>query len=127
MTDLGFTGSMDSGSAAVAFRPLESVASDRYFDAARLIRVNSDFVAREAVGFLTSGYSGYAGTHLAQDGSTALEANLDFIAQEVLLVILQAPTIRIQHLLLLMLKEIQMMHRIAETILKIYSNQLHMI
>ena len=82
LTDLGFTGSMDSGSAAVAFRPLESVASDRYFDAARLIRVNSDFVAREAVGFLTSGYSGYAGTHLAQDGSTALEANLDFIAQE---------------------------------------------
>ena len=82
LTDLGFTGSMDSGSAAVAFRPLESVASDRYFDAARLIRVNSDFIAREAVGFLTSGYSGYAGTHLAQDGSTALEANLDFIAQE---------------------------------------------
>ena len=82
LTDLGFTGSMDSGSAAVAFRPLESVASDRYFDAARLIRVNSDFIAREAVGFLTSGYSGYAGTHLAQDGATALEANLDFIAQE---------------------------------------------
>jgi len=82
LTDLGFTGQMQAGAAAVAFRPLESVASDRYFDAARLIRVNSDFIAREAVGFLTSGYSGYAGGHLEQDGATALEANLDFIAQE---------------------------------------------
>jgi len=82
LTDLGFTGQMQVGAAAVAFRPLESVASDRFFDAARLIRVNSDFISREAVGFITSGYSGYAGGHLEQDGGTALEANLDFIAQE---------------------------------------------
>jgi len=83
VTDLSFVGPpATDGAAVIAFRPLEGVSPDRYFDAARLIRYNSDFIAREAVGFLTSGYSGYAGTHVAQDAAVLLEANLDFIAHE---------------------------------------------
>jgi hypothetical protein len=83
VTDLSFVGPpATEGAAVIAFRPLEGVSPDRYFDAARLIRYNSDFIAREAVGFLTSGYSGYAGTHVAQDAAVLLEANLDFIAGE---------------------------------------------
>jgi hypothetical protein len=83
ITDLSFVGPpATEGAAVIAFRPLEGVSPDRYFDAARMIRYNSDFIAREAVGFLTSGYSGYAGTHVAQDAAVLLEANLDFIANE---------------------------------------------
>jgi len=83
VTDLSFVGPpATDGAAVIAFRPLQGVSPDRYFDAARLIRYNSDFIAREAVGFLTSGYSGYAGTHVAQDAAVLLEANLDFIAGE---------------------------------------------
>ena len=83
VTDLSFVGpAMTDGAAVIAFRPLTGVSPDRYFDAARMIRYNSDFIAREAVGFLTSGYSGYAGTHVAQDAAVLLEANLDFIANE---------------------------------------------
>lgn len=83
ITDLSFVGPpATDGAASIAFTPLAGVSPDRYFDAARLIRYNSDFIAREAVGFLTSGYSGYAGTHVAQDGAVLLEANLDFIAHE---------------------------------------------
>ena len=40
--------------AVVAFKPLVGVASDRFFDAARIIRYNLDFIASEAVGYLTS-------------------------------------------------------------------------
>jgi hypothetical protein len=83
MTDLSFVGQPSTnGAAVVAFPPLLGVANDRYFDGARLLRFNSDFIAREAVGFLTSGYSGFAGSHRAQDAARLLDINRDFIAKE---------------------------------------------
>ena len=55
VTDLSFTGpTMTEGSAVIAFKPLAGVSTDRYFDAARMIRYNLDFIAAEAVGYLTS-------------------------------------------------------------------------
>jgi len=55
ITNLSFVGEpMTNQSAVVSFRPLLGVSSDRYFDAARMIRLNIDFIAREAVGYLTS-------------------------------------------------------------------------
>ena len=52
--DLSFVGTANTGSAVIAYRPLVGVSSDRFFDAARLIRQNLDFIANEAVGYLTS-------------------------------------------------------------------------
>ena len=55
ITDLSFQGQTATfGAAVVAFKPLVGVASDRFFDAARIIRYNLDFIAAEAVGYLTS-------------------------------------------------------------------------
>lgn len=55
ITDLSFVGaSATNGAATVAFVPLLGVATDRFFDGARMIRLNLDFIAREAVGFVTS-------------------------------------------------------------------------
>jgi len=55
ITDLSFVGGpMTNGAAVIAFRPLVGVSPDRFFDAARLIRQNLDFIATEAVGYLTS-------------------------------------------------------------------------
>ncbi len=55
LTDLSFQGqTATNGSSVVAFKPLLGVSSDRYFDAARMIRYNLNFIASEAVGFLTS-------------------------------------------------------------------------
>lgn len=55
VTDLSFVGGpMTGGSAVIALRPLVGVASDRFFDAARIIRANLDFIAKEAVGYITS-------------------------------------------------------------------------
>lgn len=55
ITDLSFVGAASTnGAATVAFVPLLGVATDRFFDGARLIRLNLDFIAREAVGFVTS-------------------------------------------------------------------------
>lgn len=55
VTDLSFVGGpMTNGAAVIALRPLVGVSSDRFFDAARLIRGNLDFIAREAVGYITS-------------------------------------------------------------------------
>ena len=55
LTDLSFQGPTATGAAAViAFKPLVGFASNRYFDAARIIRYNLDFIAAEAVGYLTS-------------------------------------------------------------------------
>jgi len=52
--DLSFVGTVNTGSAVIAYRPLVGVSSDRFFDAARLIRQNLDFIASQAVGYLTS-------------------------------------------------------------------------
>ena len=55
ITDLSFVGSASTnGAAVVAYRPLLGTASDRFFDAARLIRDNLDFIAQETVGYITS-------------------------------------------------------------------------
>ena len=55
VTDLSFVGGpMTGGSAVISLRPLVGVASDRFFDAARLIRQNLGFIADQAVGYLTS-------------------------------------------------------------------------
>ena len=83
-TNHSFVSNQDStdGAAIVTFRPLEGTASDRYFDAARLIRDNLEFISRESVGFLTSGYSGYAADQRSQDAARAIELNRDFIIEE---------------------------------------------
>jgi hypothetical protein len=55
ITDLSFIGSgMSNGAAIVSLQPLAGVATDRFFDAARMIRYNLDFIASETVGYLTS-------------------------------------------------------------------------
>jgi hypothetical protein len=55
ITDLSFVGgTMTDGASVVALQPLTGVATDRYFDAARMIRMNLDFIAKESVGYLTS-------------------------------------------------------------------------
>ena len=55
ITDLSFIGpDMTDGAAVVALQPLEGVAVDRYFDAARMIRLNLDYIASETIGYLTS-------------------------------------------------------------------------
>jgi hypothetical protein len=83
ITDLSFIG-QDSrdGASMVALEKLLGTKEDRYFDAARMIRFNLDFIAEESVGWLHSGYSGFAGDHLAQDAAKKIDANIDFIAAE---------------------------------------------
>jgi hypothetical protein len=55
ITDLSFVGSdSTNGAAVIAFQPLVGVSSNRFFDAARLIRMNLDYIANEAVGYITS-------------------------------------------------------------------------
>jgi UDP-3-O-[3-hydroxymyristoyl] glucosamine N-acyltransferase len=55
VTDVSFIGpESKDDSAIIALQPLLGVESDRYFDAARMIRMNLDFIAAEAVGYLTS-------------------------------------------------------------------------
>ena len=82
-SDPGFLGEpMQSDKAVIAFVPLEGVASDRYFDGARMIRQNADYIAGESVGFLTSGFSGVAGSHRAQDAARLIDLNAEYIAAE---------------------------------------------
>jgi hypothetical protein len=55
MTNLNFNGSpATNGAAVVSFVPLSGVSSNRFFDGARMIRLNLDFIASETVGYLTS-------------------------------------------------------------------------
>jgi hypothetical protein len=55
ITDLSFVGpDMTDGASVIALQPLSGVATDRFFDAARMIRYNLDFIASETVGYLTS-------------------------------------------------------------------------
>lgn len=55
ITDLSFVSSeqMQNNSAVITFEPLSGISSDRFFDAARLIRLNLDFIASETVGYIT--------------------------------------------------------------------------
>ena len=73
---------MTDGSAVIAFEPLLGVATDRFFDASRMIRYNLDYIAKESVGFLTSGFSGFAGNHREQDAARLIDLNINFIASE---------------------------------------------
>ena len=83
ITDLSFIGpAMTNGAAIVALQPLLGVSADRYFDAARMIRYNLDYIAKESVGFLTSGFSGFAGNHREQDAARLIDLNINFIAAE---------------------------------------------
>jgi hypothetical protein len=83
ITDASFVGpEMSNGAAIVALQPLLGVATDRFFDAARMIRYNLDYIAKESVGFLTSGFSGFAGSHREQDAARLIDLNLNFIAAE---------------------------------------------
>jgi hypothetical protein len=45
---------MTDGAAVLSFEPLVGVTSDRFFDAARMIRYNLDFIAKETVAYLNS-------------------------------------------------------------------------
>jgi hypothetical protein len=55
LTDLSFQGQTATNDAAVvAFKPLVGVASNRFFDAARIIRYNLDFIAAETTGYISS-------------------------------------------------------------------------
>ena len=55
LTDLSFQGqTATSNSAVIAFKPLVGVASNRFFDASRIIRYNLDFIASEAVAYISS-------------------------------------------------------------------------
>ena len=83
VTDMSFIGqSSKDGAAIIALEQLRGTKEDRYFDAARMIRFNLDFLARESVNWLMSGYSGFAGDHLAQDAAKKIESNIDYIAAE---------------------------------------------
>ena len=83
ITDASFIGpDMSNGAAIVSLQPLLGVATDRFFDAARMIRYNLDYIAKESVGFLTSGFSGFAGNHREQDAARLIESNLNYIAAE---------------------------------------------
>ena len=83
ITDASFIGpEMSNGAAIVSLQPLLGVATDRFFDAARMIRYNLDYIAKESVGFLTSGFSGFAGNHREQDAARLIESNLNYIAAE---------------------------------------------
>ena len=56
VTDLSFISANDmtDGAAIIALQPLLGVSTDRFFDAARMIRYNLDYIAKETVGYLTS-------------------------------------------------------------------------
>jgi hypothetical protein len=56
MTNLNYNSGSPAtnGAAVVSFVPLSGVSTDRFFDAARMIRLNLDFIANETVGYLTS-------------------------------------------------------------------------
>jgi hypothetical protein len=83
VNNLSFIGqNSTNGAAVVALQPLKGTAADRFFDASRLIRLNLDYISREAVGFLTSGFSGYAGNHREQDAARLIDLNINYIAAE---------------------------------------------
>ena len=83
ITDLSFIGQNSrDGAAMIALEKLLGTKEDRYFDAARMIRFNLDFIAKESVEWLHSGYSGFAGNHLEQDAARKINENIEYIAAE---------------------------------------------
>ncbi len=83
INNLSFIGqNSTNGAAVVALQPLKGTAADIFFDASRLIRLNLDYISRESVGFLTSGFSGFAGNHREQDAARLIDKNINYIAEE---------------------------------------------
>ncbi len=83
ITDCSFIGQNSrKGAAMVSLQPLRGISEDRYLDGARMVRFNLDYIARESVGFLTSGFSGFAGGHREQDAARLIDVNTRFIAAE---------------------------------------------
>jgi hypothetical protein len=55
ITNISFIGQeATNGAAIISLQPLTGVSEDRFFDAARMIRMNLDYIASETVGYLTS-------------------------------------------------------------------------
>jgi len=55
MTNLSFIGpDSTNGAAIVSLQPLLGISTGRYFDAARMIRLNRNYIAQETVGYITS-------------------------------------------------------------------------
>jgi hypothetical protein len=55
LTDLSFVGAPSTnGASVISLQPLAGVSTHRFFDAARMIRMNLDFISEETVGYLTS-------------------------------------------------------------------------
>jgi hypothetical protein len=68
LTNISYIGQeSQDGAAIIALQPLLGVQADRYFDAARILRYNLDFIASEAVGYLTS--TDYQNPPFELDGS----------------------------------------------------------
>jgi len=62
ITDLSFIGpESTNGASVIAFQPLAGVSSDRFFDGARMIRMNLEFISNETVSYLNSSdYPGFS-------------------------------------------------------------------
>ena len=68
VTNISYIGQeSQDGAAIIALQPLLGVQADRYFDAARILRYNLEFIAAEAVGYLTS--TDYQNPPFELDGS----------------------------------------------------------
>jgi predicted acyltransferase (DUF342 family) len=68
LTNISYIGQeSQDGAAIIALQPLLGVQADRYFDAARILRYNLEFIAAEAVGYLTS--TDYQNPPFELDGS----------------------------------------------------------
>jgi hypothetical protein len=74
MTNLSFIGpESTNGAAIVSLQPLLGISTGRYFDATRLLRLNLNYIAQEAVGYFTS--TQYRGGFYSNLGITSI-ANL---------------------------------------------------
>ena len=78
MTNLSFIGpESTNGAAIVSLQPLLGISTDRYFDAARMIRLNRNYIAQETVGYITSTqYNGGVYSNLGISSITSLTNNV---------------------------------------------------
>jgi hypothetical protein len=88
ITDVSFIGpNVTNGAAIVALQPLLGVSTDRFFDGARIIRLNLDFIANETVGYLTSvDYNGGAfsmGIGTAQNCADDIKSILKAVCHDI--------------------------------------------
>ena len=58
ITNTSYVGpEMTNGSSIISFQPLLGTSADRYFDAARMIRMNLNYIAKESVAYAKDTYS----------------------------------------------------------------------